>query len=109
MSTPMPLVKRQSSYHSALSQTTPLYLVIYNNEKLHLTPAQMREILTREAFKFKTIRMHLRKWNFRIEFTFDNKNTRNEAIDEIKKLKGRYGVHCYYYFERLSYTYALME
>lgn len=53
--------------------------------------------------------MHLRKWNYRLEFNFENKNYRNQAIEELKKLKGKYNVNCYYYFDRASVTYALME
>ena len=44
--------------------------------------------------------MNLRKWDYKIELSFDNKLGQKLAIDQIKKLKFNYDLVYHYDFKR---------
>ena len=65
----------------------PLYVAIYNNDSLKITPQEMENFFKKERFKYEEIRMFLSRWDYRVEMIFESKQNRTIAIDEVKKLK----------------------
>ena len=65
----------------------PLYVAIYNNDSLKITPQEMENFFKKERFKYEEIRMFLIRWDYRVEMIFESKQNRTIAIDEVKKLK----------------------
>lgn len=45
------------------------------------------DIFTQNNFKYSSAKFFLRKWDYRIDMTFDSKGARQNAIEELKKIK----------------------
>ena len=78
----------------------PLYLTLYNNERLKMEPEEFRKYFSKDRFKYTNCKMYIRKWDYRISMSFDTKHSQKIAITEIKKLKEHYDFAYHYDFKR---------
>ena len=60
----------------------------------------MREVFTRERFRYSVIKMFLHRWDYRVEMFFELKENRTAAINEIKKMKNEFQVVYRYEFSK---------
>ena len=47
----------------------------------------MKELFSRERFRYTSIKLFLHRWDYRVEMYFEIKENIKIAINEIKKLK----------------------
>lgn len=82
------------------SSIYPLYLILYNNDRVKMKPEQLKEFLTQERFRYIICKSNLRKWDYRINMIFDNRYDQKVAINEVKKLKNDYDLSYHYDFKK---------